>query len=368
MKRITKYILLGLAFWFLLFLGWEWWRSYPKVRVTPVSYPESRDARIDSLLSQSLIQYLIPGIAVGIIKNEKLTYLRAFGFENLKTKDSLTLQSQIPVASVSKIFTALTLANFALEKGYSLDSPVNSILPKAKKLSSDFSQLSLRDLLRHTSGITDKRGLGSILLNQEKRQLGNLPNLLNSPKLGNRQYHYADANFDLIGYLLEVSEAIPFELIAKERILIPGGMNSSEFVVKWPLDTGSIQGHQRTFLWKRIEPKALKLERFPSPSSGLVLSAAELSKALIHLSRGTMGTFGDELAWLKSGEEIPAGFQSIQINNSGFIGHFGEQGGYSSLVIYSPDLEVAFFLVSNAADKADFRREIAAAILKIITP
>lgn len=368
MKKIPKYILLGLAFWLILFLGWEWWRSYPKVRVKPVPFPESMDEKIDSLLSQSLIHYLIPGIAVGIIKNEKLTYLKAFGFQNLKTRDSLTLHSLIPATGVSGIFTALTLANFALEKGYSLDSSVNSILPEANKLSAEFSQISLRDLLNHTSGITDKRGLGSILLTKEKRQLGNLPILLNSPKLENRQYHYANANFDLIGYILEVSGAIPFERIAKERTLIPGGMNSSEFIVKWPLDTGLIQGHQRAFLWKRIEPKTFKLERFPSPSSGLVLTPAELSKAIIHLSRGNMGTFGDELAWLKDGEESPAGFQSIQFNNAGFIGHFGEQGGFSSLLIYSPDLEVAFFLLANTTDKTDFRSEITAAILKIITP
>jgi CubicO group peptidase (beta-lactamase class C family) len=368
MKRITKYSLLGLAFWFLIFLGWEWWRSFPKVRVPPVSFPESREARIDSLLSQSLIQYLMPGIAVGIITNEKLTYLKAFGFENLKTKDTLTVQSHIPVASVSKIFTALTLANFALEKGYTPDSSVNSILPDAKKLSPDFSEISLLDLLNHTSGISDKRGFGSILLSQEKRQLDNLPKLLNSPKLESKGYHYADTNFDLIGYLLETCDASPFELVAKVRTLIPGGMNTSEYAVKWPPDTGSVQGHQRTFLWKRIEQKALKLERFPSPSSGLVLTPTELSNALIHLSRGAMGTFGDELAWLKNGGETPAGFQSIQINNSRFIGHFGEQGGYSALVIYSPELEVALFLVSNTSDNTDFRRAIAAGILKLITP
>ena len=79
-----------------------------------------------------------------------------------------------------------------------------------------------------------------------------------------------------------------------------------------------------------------------------------------------MGMFGDELAWLKNGNETPVGFQSIQINNKDFIGHFGGQGGYSSLVLYSSELDLAFFLISNTQDKPDFRKTIAEEVLKII--
>lgn len=366
MQRTTKYILLGLAFWFLLFLGWEWWRSYPKVRATPISFPESKEEKIDSLLSQSLTQHLIPGLAVGILQNEKVTYLKAFGFENLKTKDSLTIQSLIPVASVSKMFTALTLANYGLEKGFKSDTSVNSILPAEKKMSAEYDKITVKDLLNHTSGLVDKRGLGNILKRSESKILGNLPSQLNAPNLENKQVQYADANFDLIGYLLEMLEERPFEEIVKDRTLLTSGMEKSQFVTDWPLDSISVSGYQRTFLWKRIEEKELKLERFPSPSSGLVLSAAELSKVLLHLSRENMGIFGDELDWLNGGDLSPSGFQSIYINNSEFIGHFGDQGGYSSLVIYSPDLDLAFFLISNAQDKPDFRKEIAEKVLKII--
>ncbi len=368
MKRAGKYSLLGLAFWFLLFLGWEWWGSYPKVRLAPISFPKSSDAKIDSLLIQSLTDYLIPGIAVGIILDEKVSYLKSFGFENLATKDTLTLQSLIPVASVSKLFTALTLANYGLENGFSVDTTVNSILPVGLKLSAEYDKISLSQLLNHTSGLADKRGLSNILIKNGSTDLGKLSYHLNTPNLENQQFQYADANFDLIGYLLEVLEERPFEEVAKERTLVAGAMKKSHFTTEWPMDTLSISGHQRTFLWKRMEEKALKLERFPSPSSGLLVTADDLSKVLLHLSRENMGIFGDELDWLKGKNEIPAGFQSIKINNSDFIGHFGGQGGFSSLVIYSSDLDLAFFLVSNAQDKSGFRTAIAEEILNIINP
>ncbi|MFN3998153.1 serine hydrolase domain-containing protein [Algoriphagus sp.] len=366
MKRTKKYILLGLAFWVFLFLGWEWWNSFPKVRLTPISYPETKEAKIDSVLIQGLSHYLIPGMAVGIIENEKVTYLKAFGFENLQTKDSLTVQSLIPVASVSKIFTALTLANFALENELSIDTTINSILSSEKRMSAEFNDITLKNLLNHTSGLSDNRGISSLFINKDKRNLAHLPNQLKVPNLSKLDFQYADANFDLIGYLMEAIEGRPFEEIAKERTLQAGGMKKSHFVTEWPTDTLGITGHQRTFLWKRIEKKVLKLERFPSPSSGLILTPHDLSMALLHLSREDMGIFGDELAWLKNDTDFPVGFQSIDLNGSIFIGHFGDQGGYSSLVVYSSELELAFFLVANAEDHPDFRKAIAAEVLKII--
>jgi hypothetical protein len=81
-----------------------------------------------------------------------------------------------------------------------------------------------------------------------------------------------------------------------------------------------------------------------------------------------MGTFSDELTWLKNGSETPAGFQKITLNHTEFLGHYGEHGGYSSLLIYSPGRDLALFLVSNAADQADFRNQISTELLKILNP
>lgn len=368
MNQKIKYLLLGLVFWFLMFLGWEWWKSHPRVRIMPPSFPETPEEKIDSLLIQSLNQFLIPGLAVGIIEEEKVTYLKAFGFENLETKDSLTLQSRIPVASVSKIFTALSLSNYALEKEISITQAVNSILPNERKLAPEFSQITLLDLLSHTSGLKIGLDINHLLPSGRNRPLERLPESLKTPNQKRNEFHYADINYDLIGYLLENSSGIPFETVSQERILSQGGMEGSLFVTKWPLEDYPLIGYQRTFLWKRLEPRKLNFQHLPSPSAGLLVTAEDLSKALLHLSRGEMGTFSEELAWLKNGSETPAGFQTITLNNTKFIGHYGEQGGYSSLLIYSPDLDLALFLISNGRDQADFRNRISAEILKTLNP
>ncbi|GAA0881401.1 hypothetical protein GCM10009119_43710 [Algoriphagus jejuensis] len=368
MKWKIKYSILGLAFWFLLFLTWEWWSSYPRVRLTPVSHPKSREARVDSILIQSLSDFLIPGVAVGIVENEKIIYLKAFGYENLATKDSLSLQSPLPVASVSKIFTALSLSRYALENGIEQDTILNAILPRGKKLPEEFNWISLRDLLTHQSGITVQRNLKTLLISSDKRKLNLLPYHLSSPDLNDKTYHYADVNFDLIGYALETSSGQPFDSLIKENTLDAAGMFQSHFLTEEHSDTASFAGYKQTVIWKRIQSTKLKIERYPSPSSGLVVTAEELSKALLHLCRGSMGTFSRELNWLQGNTEMPAGFQQITIGNTQFIGHFGEQDGFSAILIYSPSQEIGLFILANSRDKPDFRRQISAGILKVVSP
>lgn len=361
-----KYLILGIAFWLLIFLGWEWWSSYPKVRLISVAHPESKAGKIDSILIRSLGDFLIPGIAVGIVEDEKVTYLKAFGYENLRTKDSLTIQSQIPVASVSKIFTALSLANFSLENRIPIDTGFNSVLPADKKLPEEFDEISIRDLLQHTSGLSDSRSFRNLIARDEKRQLRLLPDYLKTPDKEDPEYHYADVNFDLIGYVLESRSNEAFHELIKANTLEAVGMQESYFATE--KSSGSFQGYKQTFLWKRIQTTDLEFERYPSPSSGLILSPEDLSKALLHLCRGSMGTFDDELRWLQGSSGTPAGFQKITLNNIEFIGHFGEQGGFSSLLLYSPSLEIGLFLLSNSQDKNDFRKIIPSEILKIIAP
>jgi len=195
-------------------------------------------------------------------------------------------------------------------------------------------------------------------------------NILKNPlkKSEEKPFEYADANFDLIGYLLSKSEQSEFDSILQTSILDPSGMEESNFALEWPEAGNVISGYHRTFLWKRLEPKPIRFASFPSPSSGLVSTPKDMSKALIHLIRGKMGIHQPALNWLQpNGESIPMGFQSITINGEIWTGHFGGQAGYSSLLIYSEDRETGVFVQFNAEDKKNYRVEIASAILRIIS-
>ncbi|MDI1323242.1 MAG: serine hydrolase [Algoriphagus sp.] len=371
MNRKIKFFLGALVFWFALFLIWEWWKSFPRVRPIPISAPTSEELKLDSVLNESILSYILPGLSAVVVKEGKITYLKAFGFANLETKDSLKTDSRIPVASVSKIFTALGLATYLSLKGITPNDPISVLGLTTESGKGNLSELTFKELLTHTSGLKDPGILQTIWRGRKSLELEDYgEKILRKPlkNSGKDSVEYADTNFDLLGYLLSTSEKSGFDSLMQNSILGPSGMENSEFVQEWPEAGNVIAGYHRTFLWKRLQFKRTRFASFPSPSSGLVSSPKDMSIALIHLVRGKMGIYQPALNWLQpDSEAVPLGFQPIKINGETWTGHFGGQAGYSSLLIYSEEKETGVFIQFNAEDREIYRVDIASAILSIIS-
>jgi CubicO group peptidase (beta-lactamase class C family) len=93
------------------------------------------------------------GITTGnilIYKNGKVIYKNADGLRNTKSKDSLTLDSQFRLASVSKQFTGMSIMKLKEMGKLDYDQTVTSILPEFP-----YPTITVRHLLHHISGLTD---------------------------------------------------------------------------------------------------------------------------------------------------------------------------------------------------------------------
>ncbi len=98
----------------------------------------------------------VPGFAVSIAKNNGLIYQEAFGYENLQTQKAFSNETIINIASVSKTFVAAATAK-SIEQGYfTLDTPINDILPvEIINLENPDAIIRVKHLVTHTSGIVD---------------------------------------------------------------------------------------------------------------------------------------------------------------------------------------------------------------------
>lgn len=365
MNQRIKHFLIGLMSWFILFLGWQWWESYPLVRWEPPLSPQSQPEKIDSLLHQSLLTYRIPGIVLGVVENEELSILQSVGFSDLEAKDSLTIHTPFPVPSISKLVTALTASAYFREKGISLETGILEVLPQEKNLSSaDWQGITLRDLLDHTSGLMDRTNWRQFLVKTERKQLNQLLSQLPKPDRNLQKPHYADLNYDLLGYILESHSGKPFTELTQEYLLKPAGMTSSTFNSSLdPVVHTTLKGYEPTFLWKRLKEKKTKFERYPSPSSGLISTGADLGNALIHFSRWEMGFVYPHVEHLSMGRTKPLGFQEIELAGYSFLGHFGEQGAYNGLFFFSQELDKGIFVLTNGRDIDNHRVKIAEAVI-----
>ncbi|MEM0953081.1 MAG: serine hydrolase domain-containing protein [Pseudomonadota bacterium] len=110
----------------------------------------------DERLGKAVSEKRLSGAAFGVIKDDEVLFLDAYGWEDPITKVPLDAErSMMRMCSLSKSFTALSALQL-IERGQfpSLDTPVNSALERYQLPPPWGDQVTLRQIMTHTSGMT----------------------------------------------------------------------------------------------------------------------------------------------------------------------------------------------------------------------
>ncbi len=186
--------------------------------------------KVDALFNQFNLQ--TPGYAIGISKDQETLYQQGYGSANLDYSVPITPQSAFSIASVSKQFTAATLALLILEGKVSLEQPVADFIPELAKYS---DTIRIKHLVYNTSGITDyprlprKDGKSWITFNyfdiDECIEVSlSQDNLQFTP--GTR-WDYCNVNFMLITKIIEHISGQTFAEFTADQLFSPLAMSNS---------------------------------------------------------------------------------------------------------------------------------------------
>ncbi|MGI4805228.1 MAG: serine hydrolase domain-containing protein [Janthinobacterium lividum] len=214
--------------------------------------PKNADKRIDAFM-QNLHKHSGFNGNVLVAKGGKILYENAFGWANYLTKDSLKLNSQFELASVSKTMTSTAILMLMEQGKLKLDQNVKDFFP-----SFPYDGITIRLLLTHRSGMmnyvyfTDdiyrkehrdqRKGLNNAqemaLIAQYKPAPFNKPNV---------RFLYNNSNFMVLGAIVEKVSGMPYAQFMKENIFKPADMAhtnvySKAVYEKIPAD---VVGHDR---------------------------------------------------------------------------------------------------------------------------
>jgi CubicO group peptidase (beta-lactamase class C family) len=101
----------------------------------------------------ALVEYAVPGAAVALVQDGRLTLAEGFGVRDLATGAPTTADTIFQLASVSKTFTAATVAALVDRKRLGWEQPMVSVLP-GFRLADGYAGtwVNARDLLTHRAG------------------------------------------------------------------------------------------------------------------------------------------------------------------------------------------------------------------------
>ncbi len=187
----------------------------------------------------------VSGVAVSVFNNNKPVFSRTFGYANVPKKIALKSNSVMYGASFSKTVFAYIVMQFVDEKKLDLDKPLvqylSRPLPEYKiegfrrgyhDLANDdrYKKITARMCLTHTTGFPNWRWFEA----DEKLKIKFEP--------GSR-YSYSGEGLQLLQFVLEQITGKDYEIIARERVFIPLGMQNTSQIWQKRFEKNICYGH-----------------------------------------------------------------------------------------------------------------------------
>ena len=243
MKNCIRHILLGL----IILVGCIQGQN----KISASDFYDDRLSNIDSFFCDKVNNKQLAGAVSLIAKDNKIQYLKSFGYIDIEKSLPISNDVIIPIGSMTKVITAIAVLKLYEDGKFLLNDPIEKYIPELKNLkvliNSDSlltedvkSKPTIRDFLCHTSGmvyfggrtVTDKlyREAGfrtwDKSLQEFVKKVSEIP-LAYQP--GERwKYSYS---YDVLGYLVEVISGMPFNQFCKERIFDPLGLKDTDFYI-----------------------------------------------------------------------------------------------------------------------------------------
>jgi CubicO group peptidase (beta-lactamase class C family) len=332
--------------------------------------------KLDAVLKEIIARWGIPGLGVGIVENNEIIYARAFGVQSLETGAPVTLDSLFCVASIAKCFVATAIMQLVKQGKLNLDAPVVQYLPYFRLDDEHFPQITLRQILSHTSGMPDmdEDEYDHLVANPEydegapERYVRALSSCKMVAAPGER-FAYSNIAYNVLGDLITKITGQTFETYMQEHILRPAGMSESTFY--FPDIHPERLAVPHLHVPEMIVSPYYPYHRADAPASFLHTSVMEMCHwAITSLNRGVfqgqrlLMPASYDLMWTSAArrgsspslrEEMGLGWTLGHFKNVQTVGHGGGGFGWTCFLAILPEKNRAAFILCNEESSAHVR-------------
>ena len=331
--------------------------------------------KIDSIVINKMNQYNIPGLSIGVVRNDSVLYAKGYGVRNIENSKLVSESTIFHTASVSKLFTASAIIKLANDGQLSMDDKLYKVIPELQFKDRRIKRITIKDLLNHTSGLPD---VGNYQWENNNQSETSLKEYVISLKLKlesepSLTYSYSNLGYNLLGYVIEKKTKSSFEDYLKNNILNPSGMVFSDFRYFYIPDSLTISPHTKNKIIGNVyERDIYPYTREHAASSTLNASAIELSKWMIYFmeesKKNTPGNYYYLTLKPTSAKfsQIGLGFQQYDFDAKHAVGHYGGDKGFRSFLMMIPEENIGLVVLGNCDYEEDFRQEIIHPIAKLM--
>ncbi|SDW04313.1 D-alanyl-D-alanine carboxypeptidase [Arthrobacter sp. cf158] len=220
---------------------------------------------------------------------------KAYGVRDLETKQPAQPGDRVPVASVTKTMTAVSVLKLVDDGLIALDDPVNGLLESFGVGLKPPGPITVRQLLDHTSGMPSYgdalfRSMDD-LVSASNQRLTPLQGLKIASTLPWDErtvglFHYSDSNYLALGLILERFRGKGYPQILRDDIINPLGLTHTTIDQELSDAPDLITGYI-TIRGKRVTGSPT-LEQLGSPSHGVVSTMSDINDFMAALFGGRL--------------------------------------------------------------------------------
>jgi CubicO group peptidase (beta-lactamase class C family) len=280
-----------------------------------VGLSAERLTRINEMMKRHLAAGDFAGGVTLVARKGKIAHLEAHGVMDLESKLPMPKNAVFRIASMTKPVTGVAIMMMMEEGKLRITDPVSKFIPEFKDMKVAVAspaqgpppppaagqaaapprfytvpaerQITIRDLLTHTSGLAS-----GPMGNSDVRKVARKPNETLAdyiPRLaltalefqpGTRWMYSAQAGMDALGRIVEIASGQPFDQFLRQRVFDPLGMKEISFYATETLEPRMPTVYQAGArgLQKNQNPNSMSSKVYFMGSGGLITTAEEYAK------------------------------------------------------------------------------------------
>jgi serine-type D-Ala-D-Ala carboxypeptidase len=169
---------------------------------------------IDTFITSKMKALGIPGMAVAVVKNGEKIKVSTYGMANLEWDRKVTPRSTFQIASTTKLLTSTLLLKALFNGKIKLEDPVEKYMDAVPPAWKD---IQIKHLISHSSGLREFKGdtyasTATVIQSLKDSALQYVPG---------KGQQYAQADFMLLGYILEKIYGKPFTKLMADEVTVP---------------------------------------------------------------------------------------------------------------------------------------------------
>jgi D-alanyl-D-alanine carboxypeptidase len=326
----------------------------------PEIFPEQVITQLRSGLYQTVMRDKLPGVVLSIATSEGV-WVEGAGWADVEQKQLMEGGDRFRIASLTKMFVAVVCLQLAEDGVLHLNDKVADWLPSDANRLPNGKQITIRQLLNHTSGLPDpysetfeqavksnpshKWKVQEVLASVEGEAAAVAPG----------SFFYSNANYLLLQQIIEKATGNSLAQEVRQRIIEPLELKNTFLEIQEP--GGFVQGYQD---WNRDG----KLKNVTKPrvndglgfgDGGLVSNAADLTRFMRSLFDGKLLRSESLSKMMTLVESDQRGGYGLGIRYTPTLwgeawGHSGKTMGFMSDMMYLPAHDMIIVVWTNRGD------------------